>query len=204
MSMTLGYHGIDYDFGVMCMIKWNFSNALLFYPIAGIAFPACALHVITLAKIFMTRKRVDSSHNAADQLSQLPSGAQGAEADGLSTERRRWWEGWGHQGFWALRTLHQHWRVITLALYYCYIALIYWLFYFLQSHRVEDSLQDEARTRDWYECIFSGGTQTECYNRIRDHIPPLGLAIFVEISASLYGIVFFIIFACRPSVLKNW
>ncbi|KAI9225519.1 MAG: hypothetical protein DHS80DRAFT_7165, partial [Piptocephalis tieghemiana] len=190
LCMILGYHGIVAGFGNLCNIRWDISNALFFYPLAGIAFPACLIHAITLIRIFITRRRINASCNTGTTESPPKKAHQ----------LRRW----GSQSFWTLRILRQHWRVVALGVYYCFIVLFYWLFYFLQSHRLEDWLGRVDNVSGWLTCLYQGGTQDECHEVARPHIPPLVLAVFVEVLSSLTGIVFFMIFVFRFSVLRNW
>ncbi|KAG0201535.1 hypothetical protein BGX28_005679 [Mortierella sp. GBA30] len=179
--------------GFSCLVSTDNLNTYLFYPTAAYIFPAMLLHLVTVAK--MIHLAVMSS-KVESHLSHLSSDARMK----ITTTMQ------------AKRLLRGQWRPALMVASVMTALTVFWLFYFVDAHRLATLGPSTPWLNDWVTCIFTNGalgrtsdeTQTICAQNARQHLPSVPWFTAAEVLLATIGIVIAVVFVSKTEFWEEW
>ncbi|RIA81292.1 hypothetical protein C1645_790717 [Glomus cerebriforme] len=158
-------HSINYQFATLCFIKVETSNSIFFYPLAAIIIPIFFIHIWTFGYIYRIMRKDRSNAEFKTRV---------------------------------LQPITIQWRELLLSVILIISVIFYWLFYFIKLSTIVKIIESKGFSKflkDWMICIQSGKGQNYCANNVENNFMPSFRSILAaEISVSLIGVYFFIIF----------
>ncbi|KAI7822221.1 hypothetical protein BC939DRAFT_477949 [Gamsiella multidivaricata] len=179
--------------GFSCLVSTANLNTYLFYPLAVYIYPAMLCHTVTVAK--MIHLAILSS-NIDTGLSQLSSSARMK----ITTTMQ------------AKRLLRGQWRPALMVGTAMTSMLIFWLFYFVDAHRLADLGPTTPWIQQWVICVMTNGakgltsdeTQTLCSKEISSNLPSIPWLTAAELVLALVGTVVALVFISKAEFWSDW
>ncbi|KAF8940059.1 hypothetical protein BGZ58_007887 [Dissophora ornata] len=178
--------------GFSCMTSTDNINTFLFYPTAVYIYPGLLCHAVTIAK--MIHLAVMSS--TADGLSQLSSDAR---LKITATAQ-------------AKRMVRGQWRPALMLGTVMTSLTVFWLFYFINAHRLTSISQTTPWVVQWITCIYTSSaqgltsfeTQTVCAEDIASNLPSITWFGAAELLLASLGIVIALVFVSKVDFWSDW
>ncbi|KAI1317153.1 hypothetical protein EDD11_008944 [Mortierella claussenii] len=179
--------------GFSCLVSTANLNTYLFYPTAVYMYPAMFCHVITVAKMIhlaIMSSKIDTG------LSQLSSDARMR----ITTTMQ------------AKRLLRGQWRPALMLGTVMTSLTVFWLFYFVDAHRLASLGPDTPWLKEWVICVMTNGaqgkssdeTQTICAKGAASHLPSIPWFTSAEILLAIIGIVVATVFISKSEFWEEW
>ncbi|KAF9110538.1 hypothetical protein BGX27_006198 [Mortierella sp. AM989] len=179
--------------GFSCIVSTSNLNTYLFYPTAVYMYPAMICHVATVGKMIhlaVISSKIDTG------LSQLSSDARMRVTTTMQ----------------AKRLLRGQWRPALMMGTVMALLTVFWLFYFIDAHRLASLGPETEWLRNWYKCVMTNGnmgkngfdTQTICAMDARPNLPSIPWFTAAEILLAIIGIVVAGIFITKVEFWEDW
>ncbi|KAF9353343.1 hypothetical protein BGX34_011633 [Mortierella sp. NVP85] len=178
--------------GFSCLVNKENLNTYLFYPTAVYMYPAMLCHVVTVAKMIrlaMLSSKIDTG------LSQLSADARNR----ITTTMH------------AKRLLRGQWRPALMLLTVMASLTVFWLFYFVDAHRVADLSPTTPWLGAWMYCVYSNGpkmsaseVQTLCAKAAKPNLPSIAWFTAAEMLLAIIGVVIALVFISKSEFWEEW
>ncbi|KAI9222987.1 hypothetical protein BC828DRAFT_403550 [Blastocladiella britannica] len=220
LGFTIAAYGmgaIEYNAGATCFLSVAQSGTLFFYPLAGLIGVATLLHswtFLTIARssfkesmsldnsgpMSQTGSRNKSADPYAGQSSSYPTTSQsmasGAQGSGGASGRRR--------AKHAARAVKVQWRALLLSLELIVTFIIFFFFYNFEATKLAIT-GTEPWFQQWVRCtIIDKRGQNICAAEAAPNLPSFWLMVTTDMIVSLAGVLLFIIFGARMSLVYEW
>ncbi|KAI9183010.1 hypothetical protein H9P43_003926 [Blastocladiella emersonii ATCC 22665] len=206
---------VEFNSGATCLVSADWSNALFFYPLLAIVGPAFVIHLVTFYSIARASIRESVSVETSQVNSQTGSRSGKDPYYGYSSNGQTYSQSMASgpqqsggssgaaKGKHVVKAVKVQWRALLLAMQLIVSFMIFWVFYFFEMKKLKIN-GTEAWFKSWVSCISANNGQDECANRISPDVPSFPLMVFSDLVVSTPGIVLFIIFGARMSILYEW
>ncbi|KAF9960255.1 hypothetical protein BGZ72_007513 [Mortierella alpina] len=179
--------------GFSCLVSADNLNTYLFYPTAAYIFPAMLLHLVTVAK--MIHLAVISS-KVESHLSHLSSDARMK----ITTTMQ------------AKRLLRGQWRPALMVTSVMSALTVFWLFYFVDAHRIQGLTPETPWVQGWLKCVMTNGmqgkssdeTQFLCAQDTRGFLPSVVWFTAAEFLLATIGVVIAMVFISKSEFWEEW
>ncbi|GJJ76376.1 hypothetical protein EMPS_08735 [Entomortierella parvispora] len=179
--------------GFSCLVNTSNLNTYLFYPTAVYMYPSMLCHVVTVGRMIqmaLLSSRVDAG------MSQLSSNARTK----LTATRQ------------AKRLLRGQWRPALMLATVMSALTVFWLFYFVDAHRLASLGPTTEWLQQWVICVMTNGakglssdaTQTLCAVGTKPHLPSLTWFTAAESLLAIIGIVVALVFIGKVEFWSEW
>ncbi|KAF8979586.1 hypothetical protein BGZ46_005241 [Entomortierella lignicola] len=179
--------------GFSCLVSPDNLNKYLFYPTAVYMYPAMFCHIATVGKMIhlaVLSSRIETG------LSQLSSDARMR----ITTTMQ------------AKRLLRGQWRPALMVGVVMSLLTVFWLFYFIDAHRLATITPKTEWLQQWVTCVFLNGaagkssfeTQTICAKGSRPNLPSVPWFTAAESLLAIIGIVIAVIFITKIDFWEDW
>ncbi|KAG0036197.1 hypothetical protein BGZ82_004546 [Podila clonocystis] len=179
--------------GFSCLVRNENLNTYLFYPTAVYMYPAMLCHVITVAKMIqlaVMSSKIDTG------LSQLSTNARMK----ITTTMQ------------AKRLLRGQWRPALMAGAAMTSLTVFWLFYFVDAHRIANLTKETDWVLRWLQCVGvkaaeglnSDQVQTACAKTIASHLPSIPWFTAAEMLLALLGAIVAMVFISKNEFWQEW
>ncbi|KAF9913229.1 hypothetical protein BX616_010127 [Lobosporangium transversale] len=179
--------------GFSCLVSTANLNTYLFYPTAVYIYPAMLCHIVTVGKMIhlaMMSSKIDPG------LSQLSSDARMRITSTMQ----------------AKRLLRGQWRPALMLCTTMVSLTVFWLFYFVDAHRLSGLSRETPWLREWIRCIFLNGsqsrssdeTQTICARAAAHNLPSIPWFTAAELVLAIIGIVVAVVFITKAEFWEEW
>ncbi|KAG0029395.1 hypothetical protein BGZ81_003832 [Podila clonocystis] len=179
--------------GFSCLVRNENLNTYLFYPTAVYMYPAMLCHVITVAKMIqlaVMSSKIDTG------LSQLSTNARMK----ITTTMQ------------AKRLLRGQWRPALMAGAAMTSLTVFWLFYFVDAHRIANLTKETDWVLRWLQCVVvkaaegldSDQVQTACAKTIASHLPSIPWFTAAEMLLALLGAIVAMVFISKNEFWQEW
>ncbi|KAF9187839.1 hypothetical protein BGZ51_001012 [Haplosporangium sp. Z 767] len=179
--------------GFSCLVSTENLNTYLFYPTAVYIFPAFAAHILTVIKMVhlaVMSSKIDTG------LSQLSTDARMK----ITTTMQ------------AKRLLRGQWRPALMVSTVMAALTVFWLFYFVDAHRLASMGPTSPWLQEWMMCVMTNGkqgkssdeTQTICAHTIASHMPSITWFTAAEMLVAILGIVVALVFISKTEFWEEW
>ncbi|KAF9985992.1 hypothetical protein BGZ75_002329 [Mortierella antarctica] len=179
--------------GFSCLVSTDNLNTYLFYPTAAYIFPAMLLHLVTVGK--MIHLAVMSS-KVESHLSHLSSDARMK----ITTTMQ------------AKRLLRGQWRPALMVSSVMTALTVFWLFYFIDAHRLVNLSAATPWVGEWLKCVMASGmqgkssdeTQAFCARGARANLPSVAWFTAAEYLLATIGVVIALVFISKSEFWEEW
>ncbi|KAF8939285.1 hypothetical protein EDD21DRAFT_382381 [Dissophora ornata] len=179
--------------GFSCLVSNANLNTYLFYPTAVYMYPAMMCHVVTVGKMIhlaVMSSKVDTG------LSQLSANAKMKFTTTMQ----------------AKRLLRGQWRPAMMMASVMSSLTVFWLFYFIDAHRIANVGPTTPWLQQWVVCVMTYGaqgkssdeTQTLCAKGTAPHLPSIPWFTAAEMLLAIIGIVVGGIFISKSEFWEEW
>ncbi|KAI9236848.1 MAG: hypothetical protein BYD32DRAFT_452157 [Podila humilis] len=179
--------------GFSCLVRNENLNTYLFYPTAVYMYPAMLCHVITVAKMIqlaVMSSKIDTG------LSQLSTNARMK----ITTTMQ------------AKRLLRGQWRPALMAGAAMTALTVFWLFYFVDAHRIAIITPTTDWVMQWYKCLYVQAArgldpneiQTTCAKTIASNLPSIPWFTAAEMLLALLGVIVTMVFISKSEFWQEW
>ncbi|KAG0256613.1 hypothetical protein BG011_004431 [Mortierella polycephala] len=179
--------------GFSCLVSTENLNTYLFYPTAVYIFPAFAAHIFTVIKMIhlaVMSSKIDTG------LSQLSTDARMK----ITTTMQ------------AKRLLRSQWRPALMVGTVMVTLTVFWLFYFVDAHRLASMGPSSPWMQEWMLCVMTNGqqgktsdeTQTICAKGIASHMPSIPWFTAAEMLMAILGIIVALVFISKTEFWEEW
>ncbi|KAG0357652.1 hypothetical protein BG005_003300 [Podila minutissima] len=179
--------------GFSCLVRNENLNTYLFYPTAIYMYPAMLCHVITVAKMIqlaVMSSKIDTG------LSQLSTNARMK----ITTTMQ------------AKRLLRGQWRPALMAGAAMTSLTVFWLFYFVDAHRIANLTKETDWVLRWLQCVGvkaaeglnSDQVQTACAKTIASNLPSIPWFTAAEMLLALLGAIVAMVFISKNEFWQEW
>ncbi|KAF9430078.1 hypothetical protein BGZ94_008442 [Podila epigama] len=179
--------------GFSCIVSTSNLNTYLFYPTAVYMYPAMVCHVVTIGKMIhlaVISSKIDTG------LSQLSTDARMR----ITTTMQ------------AKRLLRGQWRPALMMFTVMTSLTVFWLFYFVDAHRLADMKPDSPWLQEWVACLFASqakglnalDTQRVCSVGARASLPSIPWFTVAEMLVAIIGIVVALVFISKSEFWEEW
>ncbi|KAG0047100.1 hypothetical protein BGZ83_007767 [Gryganskiella cystojenkinii] len=179
--------------GFSCLVSTDNLNTYLFYPTAVYIYPAMLCHVVTVGKMIqmaMLSSKVDAG------MSQLSSTARIKFTTTMQ----------------AKRLLRGQWRPALMLATVMTSLTVFWLFYFVDAHRLAEIGPKTEWLQQWVLCVMTSGskgmssdeTQTFCAVNAKPHLPSIPWFTAAEMLLAIIGIVVAMVFIAKVEFWSEW
>ncbi|KAI9231815.1 MAG: hypothetical protein BYD32DRAFT_466812 [Podila humilis] len=179
--------------GFSCLVSTANLNTYLFYPTAVYMYPAMVCHVVTVGKMIhlaVMSSKIDTG------LSQLSTDARMK----ITTTMQ------------AKRLLRGQWRPALMMGTVMTSLTVFWLFYFVDAHRLADIKPDSPLMTAWRKCVMesalkgmsSDDTQRLCAKGAKPFLPSIPWFTAAEMLLAIIGIVVALVFISKREFWEEW
>lgn len=170
---------ISYEYSNLCLISLEWIFKLFFYPLGSIIFPCFLLHIFSLSYI---------SYNSIIQV-----------FTNIENKNMEVFKDY----YQMITVFKNYWRYFLIGIISVSTLTFYWIFYFTQITKINNTLENIEDLKIWLNCISTNNNKNKCFYIIKDKIPSLDIMIFAEISVSIIGIWLFLLFGTELYKLKK-
>ncbi|KAG0235281.1 hypothetical protein BGX31_004306, partial [Mortierella sp. GBA43] len=179
--------------GFSCLVSTDNLNTYIFYPIAVYIYPAMLVHIVTVAKMIQLAVMSSKIDNGLSQLS------SNSRMNFSSTMQ-------------AKRLLRGQWRPALMLFMTMACITIFWLFYFIEGHRLALITPQTRWVIQWYICLTINHrkglspdeTQTICAQDVAQHLPSLPWLAAAELVLAIIGVVVTLVFISKVEFWSEW
>ncbi|KAG0343030.1 hypothetical protein BG000_010167 [Podila horticola] len=179
--------------GFSCLVSTDNLNTYLFYPTAVYMYPAMVCHVVTVGKMIhlaVMSSKIDTG------LSQLSTDARMKVTTTMQ----------------AKRLLRGQWRPALMMGTVMTSLTVFWLFYFVDAHRLADIKPDSPLMLTWLQCVAEGAkkglssndTQALCAKGAKPFLPSIPWFTSAEMLLAIIGIVVALVFISKSEFWEEW
>ncbi|KAF9360380.1 hypothetical protein BGX26_009626 [Mortierella sp. AD094] len=112
----------------------------------------------------------------------------------------------------AKRLLRGQWRPALMLATVMTSITVFWLFYYIDAHRLSGLSNDTAWVKEWAVCLFSSSakglssdeTQATCADLIKDNVPSMPWFGAAESLVAIIGIVVALVFVSKADFWAEW
>ncbi|KAG0365114.1 hypothetical protein BC939DRAFT_444107 [Gamsiella multidivaricata] len=179
--------------GFSCLVNTSNLNTYLFYPTAVYIYPAMLCHIVTVAKMIhlaVMSSKIDTG------LSQLSSDARMR----ITTTMQ------------AKRLLRGQWRPALMMGTVMTSLTVFWLFYFVDAHRIASLGPSTPWLQEWVACVMANGaqgkssveTQTICAKGAVHNLPSIPWFTAAEMLVAVLGVIVAAVFISKSEFWEEW
>ncbi|KAF9366616.1 hypothetical protein BGX34_000084 [Mortierella sp. NVP85] len=179
--------------GFSCLVSTANLNTYVFYPIGVYIYPAMVVHIVTVAKMIQLAVLSSKIDNG---LSALSSSSRTKFANTMQ----------------AKRLLRGQWRPALMLFMTMAAITTFWLFYFIEGHRLSLIGPKTSWVMSWYACIVINHNkglspdenQAHCAKDVAEHLPSVPWLAAAELILAIVGVVVSLIFISKKEFWVDW